>query len=112
MRGFIGFIGRDGHIRQLQTAPLDRPEHPRKEALSSSVARAIKLGREIVVIENEFLPQEFKRQGDGKESVGRIVGVDHIESTFDKYIASHQQTRRREIGVFHDVTDEGLYFQE
>jgi hypothetical protein len=65
-----------------------------------------------MVIEDELLPQQLKRQRHEEKRVRGVVSVEDIKSVSDEYITADRQTGGSEIEVFDYVAQEGLELQK
>src|SRR6266849_4856444 len=63
---FVRLIRRDRDICQFEAAFLHEAKGSGKEVIIRSVPRLIKLGRKIVVVEDEFLAKWLVQSGDQK----------------------------------------------
>jgi hypothetical protein len=65
-----------------------------------------------MVIEHEFFSEQFERYSYEKESVGRIVSMNHIKTVPHEEVSANEQTSGREVAIFHKVAKRRSQFQE
>ena len=64
-----------------------------------------------MMIEYKLLPKGFIQSRDEKKCVGRIMGMDDVESMFCRDIETQGITTTREIDVFARISQKGLYHE-
>src|SRR5690606_7701934 len=91
LRAHLASLNRDAPERLVRRNryvghPESQALQPDKQTPKRSPAlelRFEKLGVEIVVVEDEFYPeQKFPERSDEKDEVGRVAGMDDVETTF------------------------------
>src|ERR1043166_2608694 len=65
----VTLVGRDENVGQLDRQRLEQLESARDEATACLVARAIKLRRKIVMVEDELLAEQLVNRADDKQCV-------------------------------------------
>jgi hypothetical protein len=66
--------------------PVLELEHHAVEEIAPAELGLVELGARVVVVEDELPAEELEERADQEEKVGRIAGVDHVESTGKKYL--------------------------
>src|SRR5207247_7256796 len=80
----VRLVGRDGHVRGVECEPLER-HHELPEEAATAELRLIELRVDVVVVEDEFLPEELEEAADEEEEVRRIARVDRVEAAREEH---------------------------
>src|SRR5450759_4324413 len=58
-----------------------------------------------MLIENELFPQQAVEQTDEKESVRRVGGMDHIETTLEEHLPAQAEGHHQSNDIFYNIAD-------
>src|SRR5205807_6273733 len=86
---------RDYKVTGVQTCALPISV----EEVAPAEFRLVELGREVVVIEEEFLAQQLEESPDQHEQVRRVAGVHDVEAAREEHAPRQDEGRSEERRV-------------
>ena len=75
----IGFVGGNRDVRGAESQPFS-PAHQLVSEIVPLEFRLVKLGIQVVVVEDESHAEELEEERDQENRVGRIAGLENAES--------------------------------
>src|SRR5437879_10720396 len=98
----IGLVRSDRHVGGAESPVLEL-QHQTMEEITSAELRLVELGVKIMVIEDELLAEQLKKSADEEEQVGRIAGVNDVETAREEHPPGEHKGPGERDRVFHGV---------
>ena len=64
-----------------------------------------------MVVEEEFLAEQLEEKTDQENVVGRIAGMDHVESALPHHLPRQEELPKQGGGIFDEVAESALGLQ-
>ena len=99
----VRLVGGDRYVGGAESPVLERQQQAMEKATPAKL-RFEELGVEIVVIENEFLSDELEESTDQEEQIGRVAGVNDVETACKQHPPGEHKGPGECDRVLHRIT--------